>query len=431
MGAKVSRGEKRRREAHRHSLLRAVERFVVNVYSSGPRVDAIRLMLTSEMASRAFSQFVVSEHAEDTYTLYTGIITVRPDRMTNYAITSTVEGLIRAHIVDNAPKQVIVSAALFRQCVEILRADKDAASYMMDVKKLVWNLTEETLFLLARDHFSRFLTSKYYKNWRAAEASHAIAHTEEEHKEIISSVRMKGDGSYTNILRSKRNAAEDAPTTKRRSLDKLNPISSLPFALITPRGKPEKSLSDEKKRKRQEELSFSAFSNVDAHELGKVLGAESWLAALISAAEALPICFSLATARRDRRGFPLMYVNKHFEKVTGYTRKDVIGKSCRFLQCAFSEKESIEQLGESLKLAIATQVVITNARYDGTIFKNLVAVKPIFNESRQYCYVMAVHMDVTREVDQYVSKNKLLSELMAMLPDVLLHDDRDEPGCCG
>jgi PAS domain S-box-containing protein len=419
MGGRVSRAEKRRRESHRHSLIRAVERFVINVYSTGPRLESMRLLLASEMASKSFSQFVISEDAEDMYLLYVTASLLRSDKMTNYALSSSTEALIKDYILDDARKQVVVDIALVNQCTEVVDFDKDSPNYIPAIKKLLADVSEEALFLLTRDHFQRFITSKYYKTWRAAEASHAIAHTEEEHKEVIASVRIKPGHGQSNKYVDK--------TTK--------PGTSVPLVIdiTNPRkenAKNSKSISDEVKRKRKEELSFSAFTNVDAHELGKVLGAESWLAALISAVEGLPICFSLATARRDRRGFPLMYVNKYFEKVTGYSRKDVIGKSCKFLQCPFSEKESIQTLSDALRSGISSYAVITNATYDGSIYKNLVAVKPIFNEARQYCYVMAVHVDVSKEVDMYASKIKLVQELMEMLPDTLLNDDEDDPSCC-
>jgi hypothetical protein len=41
----------------------------------------------------------------------------------------------------------------------------------------------------------------------------------------------------------------------------------------------------------------------------------------------------------------------------------------------------------------------------------------------RYSYVMAILIDVTREVDAYVSKTKLASDLMDMLPDLTIHGD--------
>jgi hypothetical protein len=94
------------------------------------------------------------------------------------------------------------------------------------------------------------------------------------------------------------------------------------------------------------------------------------MASLLAAVEGLPIGFVLSTARKDRPGFPVMFVNKHFEKMTGYryalgivsveilskywplpscdrrgnmfaSRKDIIGVNCKFLQCDESEKDQI------------------------------------------------------------------------------------------
>jgi PAS domain S-box-containing protein len=31
-------------------------------------------------------------------------------------------------------------------------------------------------------------------------------------------------------------------------------------------------------------------------------------------------------------GLPLIYVNGEFEKLTGYEKKEIIGKNCKFLQ---------------------------------------------------------------------------------------------------
>jgi hypothetical protein len=67
--------------------------------------------------------------------------------------------------------------------------------------------------------------------------------------------------------------------------------------------------------------------------------------------------------------------------------------------------------------------VITNITQDKRIFRNLVAIKPVFTEQKKYSYVMAIHIDVTREVDDCVSKLQLAQELMDMLPNIIISDD--------
>ena len=40
----------------------------------------------------------------------------------------------------------------------------------------------------------------------------------------------------------------------------------------------------------------------------------------------------IAIAQRLGANSPLLYVNKAFERLTGYTRNEVMGKDCRYLQ---------------------------------------------------------------------------------------------------
>jgi len=60
-----------------------------------------------------------------------------------------------------------------------------------------------------------------------------------------------------------------------------------------------------------------------------------WLKKVISIAENLNICISISSAKKQHFGFPLIYVNKHFELITGYTRNDIIGKIVNFYNHLF------------------------------------------------------------------------------------------------
>lgn len=115
-----------------------------------------------------------------------------------------------------------------------------------------------------------------------------------------------------------------------------------------------------------------------------MLGCNQWLRALLSSLENIPVCVSVAAASSASRGFPLIYVNKSFERATGYQRSEVLGKNCKFLQTGkhgeAAEPESIAKLTAALSAKEAIKITITNFRKDGTPFRNLLAVKPIFDE---------------------------------------------------
>jgi PAS domain S-box-containing protein len=386
MGGGVSKAERRKREQQRHKLKKNVERFVINVYATCPRMESMRLILSSEMAIRAFNNFVIAERAEENLNLYMAVRDLKKQKLTTYNMSKEAEKIFKSYIQVDTQMQVMISTTLCQDYAKIIDADKDDSNYIPDLNALFERLLEEALFLMARDQFHRFILSKYYKTWRAAESSHAIAATSEDHSQLTEK--------------------EKKPVKTEMSMVRSISVNG---------GK--------KGNKKNEDLSVRAFQNLDASEITRILGSENWLAVLLAAVEALPISFALATARRDRRGYPLMYVNKYFEKVTGFNRSDVLGKNCRFLQCDESEKPSIQQMSDALRNGTACQVIITNRRVDGEVFKNVVALKPVYDDKKVLCYFMSVQIDVSREVDDYVSKLRLATDLMEMLPDIIISED--------
>jgi lipopolysaccharide biosynthesis regulator YciM len=73
MGAAASAAKKESRkklESKRFLLIHQVEKFVINVYACCPRKESMSLILSSDMASKAFLNFVKSERAEEIYAMY-------------------------------------------------------------------------------------------------------------------------------------------------------------------------------------------------------------------------------------------------------------------------------------------------------------------------------------------------------------------------
>jgi PAS domain-containing protein len=125
-----------------------------------------------------------------------------------------------------------------------------------------------------------------------------------------------------------------------------------------------------------------------------------WLKKVISIAENLPICISISSAKNEHFGFPLIYVNKHFEKTTGYMRNDIIGKNCKFLQPSIpimKEETQYQLLSACLSQAIPTSVIITNIKKDVTPFYNLLSLKPVIDEDNNYLYNIGIQTEITTD----------------------------------
>jgi PAS domain S-box-containing protein len=158
--------------------------------------------------------------------------------------------------------------------------------------------------------------------------------------------------------------------------------------------------------------------------LDKLLIGTSWLNGLLTSVENLPVCVSLAAANREMSGFPLIYVNAAFETTTGYNRSEIIGQNCRFLQVGkktghVAEPESIKRMTVALREGKPVKVAITNFRKDGSAFRNLLAMKPIFDSDGEYAFVLGIQFDIG-VVDASAKKMKIIDDLFRVLPNTIM-----------
>jgi PAS domain S-box-containing protein len=88
---------------------------------------------------------------------------------------------------------------------------------------------------------------------------------------------------------------------------------------------------------------------------------------------------AIAVSDAQAPGLPLVMVNRAFESLTGYSAGEVLGYNCRFLQCAQSEPDVQAKLVDALRSMKPIDVRITNRRKDGSLFINLLSMRPIFD----------------------------------------------------
>ncbi|EFL88623.1 PAS domain-containing protein [Ahrensia sp. R2A130] len=91
---------------------------------------------------------------------------------------------------------------------------------------------------------------------------------------------------------------------------------------------------------------------------------------------------------------PLVFVNRAFEKTTGYMASYAIGKNCRFLQGEGTSPEHVTLIREGIRHQRDVEVVLKNYRANGRSFWNQLSLSPIFDDDGKLTYYIGVQQEV-------------------------------------
>jgi diguanylate cyclase (GGDEF)-like protein/PAS domain S-box-containing protein len=100
----------------------------------------------------------------------------------------------------------------------------------------------------------------------------------------------------------------------------------------------------------------------------------------------------IAAAKED---LPICYVNPAFERITGYSAEEAIGRNCRFLQGADTAQPQMETVREAVRQGKSCTVELRNYRKNGTMFWNSVSIAPVLNAEGRATHFIGVQNDVT------------------------------------
>ncbi|GGB40439.1 hybrid sensor histidine kinase/response regulator [Sphingomonas metalli] len=120
---------------------------------------------------------------------------------------------------------------------------------------------------------------------------------------------------------------------------------------------------------------------------------------------------------------PIVFANNAFLDLTLYEKEEVLGRNCRFLQGAQTDRDQVAKLRATIEREESIALELLNYKRDGTPFWNAVFIGPIHDASGKLLYFFASQIDVTRRRE---SERTLLQtqkmEAVGQLTAGLAHD---------
>ena len=96
---------------------------------------------------------------------------------------------------------------------------------------------------------------------------------------------------------------------------------------------------------------------------------------------------------------PIVFANRAFLSMSGYSPEEIIGHNCRFLQGPETDKSSVTSIREAIQDRRELSIEILNYRKDGTSFWNALYISPVYNQNKELVYFFASQLDVSRRRD--------------------------------
>lgn len=125
----------------------------------------------------------------------------------------------------------------------------------------------------------------------------------------------------------------------------------------------------------------------------------------------------------------VVFVNKAFSEITGYTKDEVLGSSPKILQGEQSDRATIDKIRQAVEDWQPIETDVINYRKDGSSFWMRLMIMPITDEDGVYTHWMSVHRDVTaikKAEEQDRMNHQFIESLLATTPNLIMV--YDQPG---
>lgn len=119
---------------------------------------------------------------------------------------------------------------------------------------------------------------------------------------------------------------------------------------------------------------------------------------------------------------PIIYFNPAFQRLTGYSSKEILNHNCRFLQGKDRDQEGLQILRNAIKKGESCQVTLRNYKKDGSLFWNDLYIMPIINKNGILTHFIGIQNDVTKRKHAEAERNHFANIFHESLNEIYVFD---------
>jgi PAS domain-containing protein len=113
---------------------------------------------------------------------------------------------------------------------------------------------------------------------------------------------------------------------------------------------------------------------------------------------------------------PIVYCSEIFERLTGYSNQEIVGRNCRFLQAPdgkvqpgvrrkYVDDSSVRSLKNKISKREEVQLSLINYRKGGQPFMNVLTVIPVVWDTMEYKYYVGFQVDLVEQPNSVAGRN--------------------------
>lgn len=91
----------------------------------------------------------------------------------------------------------------------------------------------------------------------------------------------------------------------------------------------------------------------------------------------------------------ILWINDAFLSISGYSKAEILGKNCRFMQGPATDAQTLKELRLALQQDLPFSAEILNYRKDGSTFWNDLSISPAHDEQGQLTHFIGITRDIT------------------------------------